>query len=65
MIGERPGTIHRNFSVYITKKRASSWRNLNTIDHDDTRVVSVISDTALVPKDALKEIMAIYFREDK
>ncbi len=65
LIGERPGTIHRNFSVYITKKQASLWRNLNKIDHDDTKVVSGISDTALVPKDALKEIMAIYFREDK
>jgi ethanolamine ammonia-lyase large subunit len=59
IIGERPGTIHRNFSVYITVASASTWRSRGKVDHDITRVVSGISDTAYLPNDAAIEVSSI------
>jgi ethanolamine ammonia-lyase large subunit len=59
VIGERPGTIHRNFSVYITAASASEWSCRGKVDHDITRVVSGISDTAYLPKDAAVEVASI------
>ena len=59
IIGERPGTIHRNFSVYITTTSASTWHSRGKVDHDITRVVSGISDTAYLPNDAAKEVVSI------
>jgi len=55
IIGERPGTIHRNFSVYMTVATAHEWATPGQIDHNITRVVSGISDTAYHPKDAALE----------
>lgn len=59
IIGERPGTIHRNFSVYITAAAATSWNAKGKVDHDITRVVSGISDTAYSPHDAAVEVAQI------
>jgi ethanolamine ammonia-lyase large subunit len=59
IIGERPGTIHRNFSVYITVAAAATWQQRGKVDHDITRVISGISDTAYVPKDAVIEVGSI------
>lgn len=59
IIGERPGTIHRNFSVYITAVAASKWNVPGKVDHDVTRVVSGISDTAYKPIEAAVEINSI------
>ncbi len=59
IIGERPGTIHRNFSVYITVASASTWNIQGKVDHDITRVISGISDTAYLPKDAVIEVSSI------
>ncbi len=59
IIGERPGTIHRNFSVYITAAPAINWSCRGKIDHDITRVVSGISDTAYLPKEAASEVASI------
>jgi ethanolamine ammonia-lyase large subunit len=59
IIGERPGTIHRNFSVYITATSASNWNYRGKVDHDITRVVSGISDTAYSPKEAALEVASI------
>jgi ethanolamine ammonia-lyase large subunit len=59
IIGERPGTMHRNFSVYITAASASNWNYRGKVDHDITRVVSGISDTAYLPKDAAVEVASI------
>lgn len=59
IIGERPGTIHRNFSVYITSAPCSTWNSVGAVDHDITRVVSGISDTAYLPVDAAKEVVSI------
>jgi ethanolamine ammonia-lyase large subunit len=59
IIGERPGTIHRNFSVYITAASASTWKVRGKVDHDITRVVSGISDTAYSPNVAAAEVASI------
>jgi ethanolamine ammonia-lyase large subunit len=59
IIGERPGTIHRNFSVYITTASATIWNDKGKVDHDITRVVSGISDTAYAPHDAAVEVARI------
>jgi ethanolamine ammonia-lyase large subunit len=59
IIGERPGTMHRNFSVYITAAAASVWNEKGKVDHDITRVVSGISDTAYVPEKAVIEVAGI------
>ncbi|MEO0593221.1 MAG: ethanolamine ammonia-lyase subunit EutB [Myxococcota bacterium] len=52
-IGERPGTRHQNASVYVSSPPASRWAT-GEFDHDSTRVVSGISDTALSPERAAK-----------
>ena len=59
IIGERPGTMHHNYSVYITVAKGSDWFVEGEIDHDVTRVISGISDTALHPKDAAQETIRI------
>jgi ethanolamine ammonia-lyase large subunit len=59
IIGERPGTIHRNFSVYITVASASIWNYRGKVDHDITRVISGISDTAYFPEEAVIEVGSI------
>lgn len=59
IIGERPGTMHHNYSVYITVAKGSDWHVEGKIDHDITRVISGISDTALHPKEAAQETLRI------
>jgi ethanolamine ammonia-lyase large subunit len=59
IIGERPGSEHRNFSTYITVAKQNEWSKPGFIDHDITRVVSGISDTALIPTRASKEVVSI------
>jgi ethanolamine ammonia-lyase large subunit len=58
VIGERPGTVHHAYSVYITVAKGRAWSE-KRIDHDDTRLVSNIADTALPPKEAAKETLTI------
>ena len=55
IIGERPGSGHHNFSAYITAASAADWGTAGKIDHDITRVVSGISDTALHPDSAAQD----------
>lgn len=59
IIGERPGTMHRNFSVYLTVAPTSSWSSRGKVDHDITRVISGISDTAYLPKEAAVEVASL------
>jgi ethanolamine ammonia-lyase large subunit len=59
IIGERPGTMHRNFSVYITTALAPVWNVKGKVDHDITRVVSGISDTSYEPEKAAIEVAGI------
>lgn len=59
IIGERPGSGHHAFSVYITAPAVSAWASTGTVDHDITRVVSGIADTALEPERAAVDTVTI------
>ncbi|NUQ65659.1 MAG: ethanolamine ammonia-lyase subunit EutB [Pirellulales bacterium] len=52
VIGERPGSMHRTFSAYITAPPAVTWSVAGRTDHNITRVVSGVADTALGPATA-------------
>ncbi|WP_341486776.1 ethanolamine ammonia-lyase [Pararhizobium sp. A13] len=58
VIGERPGTMHHAYSVYITVAKGKGWSE-KKIDHDITKLVSNVADTALPPKDAARETLTI------
>ncbi|QDV33997.1 ethanolamine ammonia-lyase subunit EutB [Tautonia plasticadhaerens] len=49
VIGERPGTGHHTFSVYITSPPGPTWAEEGRVDHDITRVASGIAATAMTP----------------
>lgn len=48
VIGERPGSGHHNYSVYLAAPKAHVWA-AKRVDHDIVQVVSGISDTAMPP----------------
>jgi ethanolamine ammonia-lyase large subunit len=52
VIGERPGTGHHTFSVYITSPPGQVWGQEGKVDHNITKVVSGIAMTALAPERA-------------
>lgn len=65
IIGERPGSGHHNYSVYIAAPRAQVWAE-KQVNHDIVRVVSGISDTGTPPARAatltvkiLKDMVAL------
>jgi ethanolamine ammonia-lyase large subunit len=58
IIGERPGTTHHSYSVYITVAKGKTWA-AKAIDHDITKLVCNIADTALPPKQAAQETLTI------
>jgi ethanolamine ammonia-lyase large subunit len=58
IIGERPGTTHHAYSVYITVAKGQAWSD-KKIDHDITKLVSNIADTALPPREAARETLTI------
>ncbi|HWK63385.1 MAG TPA: ethanolamine ammonia-lyase subunit EutB [Rhizobiaceae bacterium] len=58
IIGERPGTMHHAYSVYITVAQGNRWSQ-RKIDHDITKLVSNVADTALPPKEAARETLTI------
>jgi ethanolamine ammonia-lyase large subunit len=58
IIGERPGTMHHAYSVYITVAQGKIWAQ-KKIDHDVTRLVSNVADTALSPEVAARETLTI------
>lgn len=60
IIGERPGSGHHNFSAYLTVAPAKQWASAGKVDHDISRVVSGISDTALDPIKAANETAGIF-----
>jgi ethanolamine ammonia-lyase large subunit len=49
LIGERPGSGHHTYSAYITAAPVAAWSKPGTIDHNITKVVSGIADTAYDP----------------
>lgn len=60
IIGERPGTGHHNFSAYLTATTVNSWSEKGKVDHDISRVISGISDTAFDPISAARETARIF-----
>ena len=58
VIGERPGTMHHSYSVYITVQKGKVWAE-KKVDHDITKLVCNIADTALSPKAAARETITI------
>lgn len=57
VIGERPGTGHHTFSVYITSAPGKTWAMPDEVDHNITRVVSGIAHTALRPALAVPAVV--------
>lgn len=53
VIGERPGSMHHTFSSYVTAALPRVWGE--GVDHDITRVISGIADTARDPRTAALE----------
>ncbi len=60
IIGERPGSGHHNFSAYLTAAPMDIWSKKGTVDHNISKVVSGISDTALKPDQAAVSTVAIF-----
>jgi ethanolamine ammonia-lyase large subunit len=58
IIGERPGTVHHAYSVYITVAKGEVWAG-KRVDHNITKLVSNIADTALPPREAARETLTI------
>jgi len=58
IIGERPGTMHHSYSAYISVAKGSVWA-AKKMDHDMTKLVCNIADTALAPKEAAGETLTI------
>lgn len=59
VIGERPGSGHHTFSVYITAADAAVWSEPGKVDHNITKVVSGIAVTALAPQDGANETVRL------
>ncbi len=59
VIGERPGSGHHAFSVYVTAPPVSTWAQPGETDHHITKVVSGIADTALAPTRAAEDTVEI------
>jgi ethanolamine ammonia-lyase large subunit len=59
IIGERPGSGHHAFSVYITAPTVNVWAKPGQTDHNITKVVSGIADTALTPSHAAADTVTI------
>lgn len=52
IIGERPGSGHRTCSIYLTSPTGAVWGTPGRVDHNLTRVIAGIANTALSPAQA-------------
>jgi len=59
VIGERPGSGHHTFSVYITATDGATWGQRGKVDHNITKVVSGIAVTALAPQAGADETIRL------
>ena len=59
VIGERPGTGHRTFSVYMTAPAGDVWGREDDVDHNITKVVSGVATTALNPVAGADEVVRL------
>lgn len=60
VIGERPGSEHHSFSVYFTAPKIETWSKEGVVDHNITKVVAGIADTALDPVLAAQQTVGIF-----
>jgi ethanolamine ammonia-lyase large subunit len=58
VIGERPGNGHHTYSVYLTNPTGSTWAQ-GSVDHDITRVIAGVADTALNPQQAAADTLTV------
>ncbi len=59
VIGERPGNGHHTFSAYVTRLHGRTWAQAGVVDHNHTKVISNIADTALDPVLAARQTVAL------
>jgi ethanolamine ammonia-lyase large subunit len=59
VIGERPGSGHHTFSIYLTAPQGTTWSQPGKVDHNITKVVSGVATTALAPRDAADETVRL------
>lgn len=59
LIGERPGSEHHSFSVYLSAPTVEVWSQAGKLDHDGSKVVANIADTALAPDVAVAETLRV------
>ena len=59
VIGERPGSGHHTFSVYLTAPTGEVWGTPGAVDHNLTRVIAGIATTALLPTTGADETVKI------
>jgi ethanolamine ammonia-lyase large subunit len=59
IIGERPGSGHHTLSIYMTIADGQIWAIADKVDHNITKVVSGIANTALAPALAAAEAVKI------
>jgi ethanolamine ammonia-lyase large subunit len=59
VIGERPGTGHHTFSVYITSATGRTWSQPSQVDHNITKVVSGVAVTARSPIEGALETVRL------
>lgn len=59
IIGERPGSEHHSFSVYLSAPTVDVWSQAGALDHNLSKVVANIADTALAPAIAADQTVTI------
>lgn len=60
VVGERPGSGHHSFSVYLTAPSGRGWMGVpRPVDHDASCVIAGISDTSVRPEVAAREAVRI------
>jgi ethanolamine ammonia-lyase large subunit len=62
LIGERPGSGHHAYSVYLTSIPVQAWAETGRVDHNLTRVISGIADTSYHPTLAADETVRLLSR---
>lgn len=60
IIGERPGSGHHTFSAYFTCTDGSNWGEPGSVDHDQTKVVAGIANSALRPEQAADDVARLF-----
>ena len=59
LVGERPGSGHHAYSVYLTAVPGRLWAESGQVDHNVTRVISGIADTSLHPAQAAADTVRL------